>query len=404
MGHQFVHVYSYSEAGKNPLAGCLGEALREPGYAPHVENPKPPEWLFGNRGDLETAIRAYREGFKDSRGHRLRKDGQVLRADVVSWPPDMPDDERKKGEKLTVEYYKNKYGTSFRGALRHTDEPFRDSKYKGAVHHHMHLYIVPEANQKFEEVHPGLKAKRAADKSNRADAAAGKKVKPEDKARGNEAYRKAMRRDIQDDFYKNVASKLDLSRTGPQMERINQKAQRIINDARKEAGEIIAAAEKQAEGIRNDAGKEADGIRKRAELELEKVEKRERDVSVREKSIGEKEEAFNEGFNLKLKEWDLPDFYEDEHGKFPFEHFKPSYFYRVKAWAAGLVEKVSRLINEYTKKNAEVESLKKKTEFELGRLQGRYGTEKQVKQYVASMDALGWKLPAGKGQGGIIKP
>jgi hypothetical protein len=203
MGYQFLHVYSFSREGKHPVLGCLREACRDAGYTSHIKEPAPPEWLIGSRKNIELAMQRFAQFFRDNRGHKLRKDGQILRADVVSWPPDMTDAERENAEKDVLAWYQKKYGPAFRGALRHRDEKFRDPKLEGKTHEHLHVYLVPEPDQHFNDLHPGYKAKRAADQANRR---AAKEENAAFRERGNLAFKSAMAA-LQDDFYENVGKK-----------------------------------------------------------------------------------------------------------------------------------------------------------------------------------------------------
>jgi len=379
--------------------------MREEGYTPHIATPNPPEWVAGDRAGLEAALKAYQEGFRDSRGHQLRKDGQLLRADVVSCPPGTTDSERKKIEALTIDYYKKKFGPAFRGAVRHVDEPFRDKEYSDQTHHHLHLFIVPEVKQKFEDIHAGLKAKRQADRVNRA---ASKEEKTQAKAHGTAAYKEAMKKE-QDEFFKAVGQPCGLIRLGPQRPRVNKQAQHVVNEAKKEAGKILDTAESQAKGIKNDAYRDADSIRNKADKEKEdalnkrllEIQKKERELKKREAQADD----FEEAKKLPLAEGILkPKILETAQG----------YVDRCWGYLAGWLEKAKHAFEEYTKlakeKKEEIEkqkSLNKTIESELGRLQGNYGHEKQVKQYVATMEARGWKSPAGKdqedGRKGVIK-
>lgn len=398
MGHQFLHVYSYSQAGKHTVAGCLGEAFREEGYTHHIEKPEPPQWLHGSRAGLDGALHTYQTEYKDSRGHRLRKDGQVLRADVVSWPPDMPEAERLQAEALTVKFYQAKYGTAFRGALRHVDEPFRDSKFKGDTHHHLHLFIVPEASQNFQEVHPGLKAKRAADKANKNS----REEKGQAKARGNIAYKKAMG-ELQDEFQKEVGQKFSLTRTGPRAARISQKEQSILHQAKNEAGKMLSTAEKKAAEITARAENEAVSIYQTAERQQEAADKREAEavqknkaLDKREKELDGRERTMNEGLNTTLKKWGLPGYAPAECKKIPLigEVFTVDYLNRVYDWAYGWVKQVSKLITENTAKQKELDqklarqdALTNQVELSLDRLNGKYGQAKQFEEWKTLQDA-----------------
>jgi hypothetical protein len=373
MGYQFLHVYSFSQGGKHTVSGCLGEACRDEGYTSHIKEPAPPEWLVGSREGIEAAIQNFARAHKDSRGHKLRKDGQILRADVVSWPPDMTNADRERAEKDVLAWYRKRYGSAFRGALRHRDEKFRDRKLEGKTHEHLHVYLVPEPAQHFNDLHPGYKAKRAADQANRR---AAKEERAELRERGNLAYRNAMAA-LQDEFYEEVGKTYRLGRYGPRRARITQRAQSVINQAHDEASEIVLMAAREAAAAKEEAAR----IKK--------------ELTVREASLKKREEAFNVGKDTTLKNWKLPEIYNTERiisGLLKKETigFRHSYFDRVYAWAAGLVQRVSQVIKDYTVKkqelDRELETQKKITDEkdrELDRLQGKYGNAKEFAEWQA---------------------
>lgn len=266
MGSQFLHVYAFSREGKYQVSGILGEAFREKGCCPHVADPQGPEILEGSREDLEKALISYADGWKDSRGHRLRKDGRILRGDVVSWPPGMGDQERKAAEIKTIAWYQKTYGSAVRLCLAHHDEPFRTGDHTGQTHHHLHIYLVGEPNQHFEDLHPGLKAKRQAEK---------------DEERGNLAYKAAMR-GLQDKFHQEVGESLGLSRLGPNRARWSQKVQAALNQR---TGEIAYKSQK------------------KAQEKLETLQVKEKALEAREKAVEAQEKAL-EGKKKALQGWE----------------------------------------------------------------------------------------------------
>jgi hypothetical protein len=410
MGFQFFHAYCFSSGGKHQAAGAIGEACRDPEFSAHVKDPKPPEWVCGSRELIEAAVREYQEKWRDSRGHKLRIDGQVLRADVVAWPADMTPEGRKKGQELTIAYYREKFGPAFRGALIHTDEPFKDEGLRDKPREHLHLFIVPEAAQRFDDLHAGLKAKRAADQINRK---ASKEEKSEAKAHGSEAYRDAMKAE-QDDFFQQVGRPLGLERKdlNSPRERISKQKQTILNRAKDHAIENIENAQGKAEkieaealeiakSIKADAERAAAGIRASAEKERAELDKR-------EKAQHEREKEFFRGRDEGLKKWKMPDLDKNEYKKIPLigDVFLASYFDRVQSWAAGLVQRVQKLIADNKQQGKDLEEEKTRTEslnksmsLALARLDGKYGEEKEFGEWKRQRDAERHTTNKSKGRG-----
>ena len=298
MGYQFFHAYTFSTGGKYKTANCIGEACRDEEFSRHVKKPLPPEWIQGNRAEVEAALDNYRVNGKDRLGHKIRYDGRILRADVVAWPADMSEEDKKKGQDLVLEYYKNKFGSAFRGCLIHKDEPFKDQNLRESPREHLHLFIVPEPGQYFDDLHAGLKAKKAADTANRKDS---KEKKAEEKAHGSEAYREAMKAE-QDDFYEKVGQLLDLKRKDfdSPRERITKKAQGILNGAKDEAAEITDRANEKLDEARTKAATMTAEItlEKEAVIEEKKelAEKNTQLIAV-EKSLSDRDKALTEALN-----------------------------------------------------------------------------------------------------------
>lgn len=203
MGYQFIHINVYSRTAskvspkKKTMRDILAEANREPGNIYHVLKPTPPNVLLGSIQDVEKSANEWAENSKDSRGHKLRKDALCLLAGVISLPREQGEDwEKFRGE--SVEWLKSKYGERLKAVVEHTDE----------THPHIHFYAVPNAGEKFDDIHDG---KRASAQSKAAGEVKGKQ---------NRAYIEAMRL-FQDNFGAKVASKYGLARLGPKKRRLS---------------------------------------------------------------------------------------------------------------------------------------------------------------------------------------
>jgi len=242
-----MHVYTYSETGgkkgnegKFTVSGCLGEAFRDEGHTKHIKNPdKKIEFLHGNRQAIEQAIETYQKEFKDSRGHKLRKDGKSLLAGVFSWPPGTTREQFIAGCKLLMAWLLVEYGLSLRCVLIHEDEPFQRGKHKGETHFHAHFFVVPPPDKNMKEFHPGLKAKAEA-------RAAGKGFLEQDMA-----YKRAMG-DWQDRIHQELGIPLGFEKARPENlreKRLSRREQKFLEKAEDRATKITDNAEKKGKKI-----------------------------------------------------------------------------------------------------------------------------------------------------------
>jgi hypothetical protein len=369
--------------GKNLVSGCLGEAFRlGDQYTTHIEKPSPPTPIFGSLEAINSALKNYTSLTKDKRAHSLRKDAMSLLAGVYSLPPGTTMSEYQKAlPDLTAALHK-RYRGNLRAIVPHFDEPYKTGEHAGKTHYHVHFYVVATPPETFLDLHPGYKAKRDADKHTRSSS-------PEDKKKyarlGNLAYKAAMKKE-QDWFYREVGKKLDLDRLGLDEGRLSRRAKKRIEALMENAGETLEKARKEA-------------ARTREETALIK-EAAAKDLAAREAAQGKRENEFKTGRDTALKNWKMPDVEDSE--ILPFKAgLKFSYFDRVQAWAAGLVQRVSRLISENMDKkkelDKELETQKKITEtknFELDRLQGKYGNAKEFAEWQAERTRRQTKRPS----------
>jgi len=228
-GYQFARVEGYSRSGSNQTIhrekkatkrigdmpkkqpkvatnykkwstrDIMAEAMREPDACRHVENPQPPNLVFGI--PLPKVIAQADEWgaqAKDLQGRKLRKDGLVMLAGVISLPHDRLED-WPAYRADAIKWVQEKYGDRFKCAIEHMDE----------AHPHLHFYCVPRHGESFEVLHDGKAAK--------AEAKAQGDASPDQ----NAAYRTAMER-FQDGFWEKVAMKHGLARTGPGLNRLTR--------------------------------------------------------------------------------------------------------------------------------------------------------------------------------------
>lgn len=275
--YQFVHVESYSratpkrastvnkktgKASSKASGHCvkyvLDEARREADSVPHVDNPQPPEYVFGEPLEgLEAACDDWANSVKDARGHATRKDALCLLAGIVSAPKDVTPEAWSAFQRDSVQWLQDKYGTSLRTVVAHHDES----------HPHLHFYVIPELGQRFDTIHQG----RAAS----AEVAAAGGVK----GLQNQAYKAAMRA-FQDEFYDRVGIAHGFTRIGPAKRRLTReewKLEQVQAAAAahaivvaKEATELSAA---QSAAMIDGAKKEAKTVAEQALANVDRIEK-----------------------------------------------------------------------------------------------------------------------------------
>ncbi len=205
-GYQFHHLESYArvagagKAGGHSIYTIAAEAERQEGACDHVPSPQPPTLLYGcmpSEAAQQAAVWA--EHAKDSRGHALRKDGLCLGAGVITWPSERSPEEWEAYRDSSISWLLAKHGNRLLSVVEHHDEP----------HKHIHYYLIPQAGERFDVLHPGRAAAAAAK-------AAGAK-----KGDQNKAYKDAMRQ-WQADFHREVSAHHGLTRLGPQRRRLTR--------------------------------------------------------------------------------------------------------------------------------------------------------------------------------------
>lgn len=209
MSYQFLHIEGYarqgSQQGKGPrkwsAREIAAEAMREPDACPHVAQPQPPTVLHGcTPAEAVQQAEEWASAAKDAQGRKLRRDGLVMAAGVVSLPSEQRHD-WPRFRAATVAWLKQQYGERLRSVVEHTDE----------AHPHLHFYAVPLPGERFEVLHPGRLA------------AAKKAQQGAKKGAQNAAYKAAMV-GWQDDFAAAVAADFGLARLGPARRRLTRKA------------------------------------------------------------------------------------------------------------------------------------------------------------------------------------
>lgn len=257
MSYQFAHLETYArkanKAGVNTKFVFDEVTRRNPEACRHVENPEPPQIVYGmSVDDLEALHDKMCDEAKmtNAKGQTraIRKDQHTLATVVLSYPGDAEPGVApyEEWERRAVEWLKKQYGDDLKTVVRHTDE----------AHPHIHAYILP-SNARAKELHPGWLAKRDAEEAATADGADKKSAL---KA-GNRAYRQSMRA-WQDSFYEEVGRPCGLTRIGPKRRRLTREQHTIEKDMVKRA--------RQAELLIEEAGRRDAETRARAEVVSEK--------------------------------------------------------------------------------------------------------------------------------------
>lgn len=204
MSYQFIHVECYAREGskkggnKWSIRDILAEANREEGNYYHVPNAKKPTLLIGTIAGVEKAANEWADNTKDAKGRKLRKDGLCMLAGVIS----LPREQEKEWDKFkaeSIKWLKDKYGERLKAVVEHQDE----------THPHIHFYAVPNAGERFDDIHDGKAA------------AARAKAQGKKKGEQNKDYCEAMRL-FQDNFGAKVASRFGLARLGPGRRRLSR--------------------------------------------------------------------------------------------------------------------------------------------------------------------------------------
>lgn len=246
MSNQFLHISLYGSAPRkgepawSSIAGIVREGARAPGAARHVAYPTEPTILRGlspieaGRIALERAEQA-----RDAKGRRLRRDGAVLVAAVVSYPvprtlvqnPNAPDvgDLYGAWRGEAAAWFHGQFGDTLISLVEHHDEKFL----------HLHCYAVPALGPgnrlQLEAIHPGRAALKQAEADGR------------DKAGQRTAYLTAMKT-LQDDFHAAVSRHYGHARVGPRRRRLERTEYLLLKEARtREMERALAYAEEEAQ-------------------------------------------------------------------------------------------------------------------------------------------------------------
>ena len=353
-----------TKKGGKTMYDIVGEADRQEGYTEHLENPEEPVLLYGV--PYSEAVKAAEEWCEQNKEIRhdkkkkkrfneltgeeeeyieiverkiaLKKTAQCCIAGVISAPPDMTEEDWKNYRDDSVEFLKKKFGNRLKTVVEHTDENYNTENFKDVLHLHLHFFVVPEINEKIEDIHPGLKAKREADflwGDREASAKATKEERSLSRRTGDKAYRNAMREE-QDEFYDAVSYKYNLNRKG------KKRCEHFKRD------EYLEWSKDRNENARAKAQLQEQEMLQ--SIIAEQQEEKEADLVQRESKVADAEKNnFEKSIELSLKEEDLNNAKED----FENEVEETSKYYKTQQNA------IDDFNNEYHKK---INELNKKSE------------------------------------------
>lgn len=236
-GPQFIHFQSYSrkpnKVGQS-VYQVLAEAAREPEFSTHVEEPKPPNLIYGMTPEQvrEKHDEIVAAGFVDvmlkdgtvaRRG--VRNDRHTLFTAVASYPlltsqvavGSANREDYERWIELNVRWLKAMFGDRLVSVLEHVDEP----------HPHLHAFILPlgDASCSARHLNPAWQVKEDAEalaKESKIPAKQAVKL-------GNQAYRERGR-ELQDQYYQDVGLPAGLTRTGPKRLRLSRQQWRAQKD------------------------------------------------------------------------------------------------------------------------------------------------------------------------------
>lgn len=281
MAYQFIHVESYSrtppkkgKTGGHSVASVVNEAIREPNSIPHIDDPKPPVYIYGKPLEsLEETCETWAASMTDAKGRKLRKDALCLAAGVVSMPEDTTPEAWATFRADAVGHLQQKYGDRLQTVIEHTDES----------HPHLHFYVVPRPGERFESIHQG---KAAAADVKRAGGVKGAQ---------NQAYKSAMRA-YQDEFFEAVGIKNGLTRIGPGRRRLTREEWKLEQLQVEAAAKMIAVAQEkvdlsevEAEDIRKKASADAKEFAGKTLIKADKILK------------AAESKGFQQGFNKGIE-------------------------------------------------------------------------------------------------------
>lgn len=220
-GYQWIHFENYARKARETVTTksgkqrkpkkqqtvqrVLDEADRVPGNAPHVDNPERPSVVYGCSIDelrhQHEAVEAVQVIDRRGKASKMRSTQASLATSVLSYPIPVEEiqnnlaelERYQRWEKLSIEFMQRLWGDDFKTAVRHTDERFP----------HLHCYGL-DPDFLVDRLHPGLRETIGKTGKEAGIAAAG------------------GLRQVQDDYFREVAALCGMTRDGPKRERLSR--------------------------------------------------------------------------------------------------------------------------------------------------------------------------------------
>jgi hypothetical protein len=236
---QFIRI---TGRGRTPQRGCkrwetiegvTAEAARVPGNVPHIRYPDEPRIVYGcnptevGQQAIDLSYRA-----RNRIGHRLKSDGVVLIAGVVTYPLPVADmgsfecdwDVYHLWVAETLRFLLEEHGDSLKSVVEHGEE----------AHLHLHFYTLPrlaaDNRLDFSKAHPGRQA---------LSDAVDRGVQP---AAQQAAYTQAMIV-FQDRYHAQVSRFFGHARVGPRRERFDRTRYKVVRQSEKDLSRMRAELE-----------------------------------------------------------------------------------------------------------------------------------------------------------------
>lgn len=205
----------------------IAEAQREPDASFHVEQVQDPILVYGVPLD-EVEKMAYEstEGFKDSRGRKLRDDTPILLAGVSSYPKEAYDRNRdafKQWLTDNIAWLQQEYGSNLKNITLHQDE----------AHPHIHFYAISKTGRA-KDIHAGYRAEQRLDSASTSSS----------NKSNMKAYQQGMR-DFQERFYLEVGMPNGMTKLGARKQRLT----RAEKKSRDQEAQSMAARLREIEAV-----------------------------------------------------------------------------------------------------------------------------------------------------------
>jgi hypothetical protein len=203
-----------SKLRKACMGGVLAELIREPHACSHLNDPKPPEILYGS-DPTKVWDEAYAQADQavDSAGANLKCTALVILVGVASYPVARSIIEREPRERAKYERWLEKtiawlhklFGARLKLIVAHHDEPYL----------HVHFAVLPtlgaDRRLRIGEIHPGHRAEQQCKEAGGT------------RREQKKAHQQAMT-EFQDSYYEDVGVEFGFARFGPRRQHFDRDA------------------------------------------------------------------------------------------------------------------------------------------------------------------------------------